>query len=84
MVKAGHMCFFTDFQDKALPEKCLNATFVVLIPKKTGALEVKDFRPISLEDSIYKILAKFLANRLKGVLGDVSDTQCTYSRQKNP
>uniref|UniRef100_A0A2N9FMM0 Reverse transcriptase domain-containing protein n=1 Tax=Fagus sylvatica TaxID=28930 RepID=A0A2N9FMM0_FAGSY len=28
-------------------EKSLNATFVSLIPKKTEALEVKDFRPIS-------------------------------------
>ena len=42
-------------------EKNLNATFVSLIPKKTDALEVKDFslfRPISLVGSTYKILAK--------------------------
>jgi hypothetical protein len=39
-----------------------------LIPKKTEALEVKDFRPISLVGSTYKILAKLLANRLKVVL----------------
>ena len=45
-------------------EKSLNATFVSLIPKKTTALEVKDFRPISLVGGIYKILAKMLANRL--------------------
>ena len=49
-------------------EKSLNATFVSLIPKKTEALEVKDFRPISLVGSTYKILAKLLANRLKVVL----------------
>jgi endonuclease/exonuclease/phosphatase family metal-dependent hydrolase len=49
-------------------EKSLNATFVSLIPKKTDALEVKDFRPISLVGSTYKILAKLLANRLKVVL----------------
>ena len=28
--------------------KSLNATFLTLIPKKTEAIEVKDFRPISL------------------------------------
>ena len=49
-------------------EKSLNATFVSLIPKKTDALEVKDFKPISLVGSTYKILAKLLANWLKVVL----------------
>jgi hypothetical protein len=49
-------------------EKSLNATFVSLIPKKMDALEVRDFRPISLVGGTYKILAKLLANRLKMVL----------------
>nr|GEY96783.1 RNA-directed DNA polymerase, eukaryota, reverse transcriptase zinc-binding domain protein [Tanacetum cinerariifolium] len=34
---------------------------------------VKDFRPISLIGSLYKIIAKILANRLVGVLGDIVD-----------
>ena len=49
-------------------EKSLNATFLALIPKKVGAVEVKDFRPISLVSGMYKILAKLLANRLRLVL----------------
>jgi hypothetical protein len=49
--------------------KSLNATFVVLIPKKAGAIEMKDFRPISLVGSMYKIISKVLTNQLKGVLG---------------
>uniref|UniRef100_A0A2N9I908 Reverse transcriptase domain-containing protein n=1 Tax=Fagus sylvatica TaxID=28930 RepID=A0A2N9I908_FAGSY len=40
--------------------KSLNATFVVLIPKKAGAIEMKDFRPISLVGSMYKIISKIL------------------------
>ena len=49
-------------------EKSLNDTFIVLIPKKNDASNIRDFRPISLVGSIYKILAKVLVNRLKVVL----------------
>ena len=49
-------------------KKSLNATFLALIPKKVGAVEVKDFRPISVVSGMYKILAKILANRLRLVL----------------
>lgn len=49
---------------------------VALIPKKAGAIELTDFRKLSLVGSVYKILAKVLANHLKGVLGRiVSDKQ---------
>jgi len=52
-------------------EKSLNATFVSLIPKKAGAVDIKDFRPISLIGGMYKIISKILANRLKVVLGKI-------------
>ena len=49
-------------------EKSLNATFITLIPKENNASNIRDFRPISLVGSVYKILAKVLANRLRMVL----------------
>ena len=51
--------------------KSLNATFLVLISKKGDAKDLKDFRPISLLVSLYKILVRVLANRLKKVVGKV-------------
>ncbi|KAG5585513.1 hypothetical protein H5410_045947 [Solanum commersonii] len=48
-------------------KKSINATFVALIPKKVGAKELTDFRPISLIGGIYKIIAKLLAERLKNL-----------------
>lgn len=47
-------------------EKSSNAIFVTLIPKKAGAVKVTDFRPNSLVNSVYKILAEVLPNHLKG------------------
>ena len=57
----------------------LNATFIALIPKKNGASNIRDFRPISLVGSVYKILAKVLANRLKKVLNQlISESQNNF------
>ena len=52
------------FKDQCVFEKSLNATFLCLIPKKTNAVNIKDFRPTSLAGSLYKLLAKVLAHRL--------------------
>ncbi|KAK1274699.1 hypothetical protein QJS04_geneDACA000778 [Acorus gramineus] len=51
----------------------LNATFLVLIPKKEGVVAIEDYRPISLVNGSYKILSKVLANRLKEVIGYLVD-----------
>ncbi|RVW54708.1 NADH dehydrogenase [ubiquinone] flavoprotein 2, mitochondrial [Vitis vinifera] len=52
-------------------QRSLNFTFLLLIPKKEGIDDLRDFRPISLVGSVYKLLAKVLANRLKSVMGEV-------------
>ena len=68
------MAVFHHFHVTGEFEKSLNATFIALIPKKDAAVEIKDFRPISLVGGGgggYKILAKFLASRLRLVLGEI-------------
>ena len=65
------MTVFHYFHVSGQFEKSLNATFIALIPKKAAAMEIKDFRPISLVRGVYKILAKVLASRLRLVLGEI-------------
>jgi hypothetical protein len=57
----------------------LNTALITLIPKKEGADEVKDFRPISLVHSMAKLVTKILANRLAPKLQDmVSPRQSAF------
>ena len=62
------LAMFEEFYHHSKFEKSLNATFIALIPKRNGASNIRNFRPISLVGSVYKILVKVLANRLKEVL----------------
>ena len=62
------MVFFDHFHRSLEFEWSLNASFLSLIPKKNNAVNIKDFRPISLVGSVYKLLSKVLANRLRRAL----------------
>jgi ribonuclease HI/exonuclease III len=45
-----------------------NSSFLALIPKEKGAISFNRFRPISLCNTSYKIIAKVIANHLKTTL----------------
>ncbi|GJT85375.1 RNA-directed DNA polymerase, eukaryota, partial [Tanacetum coccineum] len=56
-----------------------NSSFIALILKTRDANMVKDFRPISLIGSMYKITGKIMVNRLVLVLGDlVNEVQSAF------
>ncbi|RVW92901.1 Transposon TX1 uncharacterized 149 kDa protein [Vitis vinifera] len=79
VVKIEIMDFFKEFHERGRFVKSLNATFLVLVLKKGGAEDLKYFRPISLVGSLYKLLAKVLANRIKKVMGKViSESQNAF------
>ncbi|GMQ01732.1 hypothetical protein CsSME_00048274 [Camellia sinensis var. sinensis] len=62
----------------------MNSSFITLIPKKVNAGQLNDYRPISLIGSIYKILSKVLASRLKSVMSEViSETQSAFVGERN-
>jgi hypothetical protein len=70
-LKTDIMAVFAEFHARDKFEKSFNATSVSLIPKKTSAMDVRDFHPISLIRGIYKIISKVLTNRFKLVFGKI-------------
>jgi hypothetical protein len=73
VIKTDIMGVFQDFHTHSEFVKSLNATFIALVPKKSGALDLKDFQPISLVSGVYKIIfAKVLANRWSRVVEKLS------------
>ena len=79
VVEIDVMTFFDHFHRSSEFERSLNASFLSLIPQKNNALNIKDFRPISLVGSVYKLLSKVLANRLRRVLDKlISESQNSF------
>ncbi|GAU10072.1 hypothetical protein TSUD_421240, partial [Trifolium subterraneum] len=78
------MRFISEFHRNGKLTKGINSTFIALIPKIDSPQRLNDFRPISLVGSLYKILAKVLANMLRLVIGSViyeSQTAFVKDRQ---
>ena len=63
-------CVLNILNTSEMPLK-LNDTYICLIPKTKNPQKITDFRPISLCNVMYRILAKVLANRLKKILSEV-------------
>ena len=58
----------------------LNAMFLTRIPKKELLVSFNDFRPISLCNLLYKLIAKLLTERLKPYLGKFISAEQFASR----
>lgn len=55
----------------------MNSTIITLIPKIANPFWMKEYRPISCSNIVYKIYSKILAERMKVVIGDL------VSKKKN-
>lgn len=56
-----------------------NETIITLIPKINNPMTIKDFRPISLCNVCYKIVARALTNRLRPIIkGAINETQSAF------
>lgn len=70
------------FENGFLP-KGLNSTILALIPKKEVALHMRDYRPISCCNVVYKVISKILARRLKSLLPSfISKNQSAFVKDR--
>ena len=83
IIKADIMCAINHFSDlHASHFHWLNSADVALIPKKDGADDITDFRPISLIHFIAKIISKVMSNRLAPHMNDlVSQAQSAFIKK---
>nr|GEV20079.1 hypothetical protein [Tanacetum cinerariifolium] len=59
--------------------KVVNHTFLALIPKASTSIRVKDYRPISCCNVIYKCISKILTNlSIEGIKEVVSENQSAF------
>lgn len=49
----------------------LNYSFITLIPEISTPQTPSDFRPISLSNTVYKLISKIMANRIKPILNKI-------------
>ena len=61
-----------DFQNQISDISRFNFIFISLIPKVSSDATIKDFRPISLDHAIIKIISKILSNCLKKIMGNLA------------
>ena len=74
VIKEDLVRLFAEFHRSGIINQSTNASFIVLLPKKSLTKDISDFRPISLITSLYKIIAKVLSGRLRGVLHETIDS----------
>lgn len=49
----------------------MNKTYIALIPKTKNHQTPAEYRPISLCNTIYKVISKCMVNRLKGLMSSL-------------
>ena len=60
--------FVTEAITQATLADELNISKITLLPKSEDRLRIKNYRPISLLNTLYKVVAKVYANRMKPIL----------------
>jgi hypothetical protein len=73
-----------DFHNGTVKLQNINGSYITLVPKKAVAVQVNDFRPISLTNVCMNFLTKLAANRLQGkILSCLHKNQYGFLRNRS-
>ena len=61
VIKEDLVRVLAEFHRSGIINQSTNASFIVLLPKKSQTKKISDFRPISLITCLYKIIIKVLS-----------------------
>ena len=79
MLKLEIIAAVQEFFSTGIMPEGVNDTAIVLIPKVPHPKELKDFRPISLCNVVYKIVSKCMVNKLRPMLTElISENQSAF------
>ncbi|KAK2665497.1 hypothetical protein Ddye_004071 [Dipteronia dyeriana] len=79
VIQDDFMCCINEFHRDGSIVKDLNRAFIVLIPKTGNPENIKDYKPICLIGSLYKVLAKVLTDRIRKVMYSIiGETQMAF------
>lgn len=68
IIKSDIMDFIKEFMNRGVSMNSINRAIITLIPKKANPEKVSDYRPISVINTVVKLVTKVMANRLQAHL----------------
>lgn len=71
ITKSSVYSIILNIMETAIAPPDLNQTYIALIPNKDNVDTISQYRPISLCNTVYKILTKVMANRIKPFLDSI-------------
>jgi len=84
LIKLDLMSLFNDFQEGNLPLHSLNFGNIILLPKKSDAWTIQQYRPICLLNVSFKIFTKVATNRLNTIAQKIiRPSQTTFLPGRN-
>lgn len=84
IVKGDIIQLFSDFHAKTVDISRLNYGIITLLPKKSDATSIQQYRPICLLNCLYKLITKTLTIRMEGIAEKlIHSNQSAFMKGRN-